>query len=141
MTRKPTIEAGMTAQDLFNASYWGVVEQGQPCLGRHGSCEYEQTRGGAVLMCSIGHCLTQPQRDDFMASMFKGLVAFDDHDPRLPPQIGGNFYLSCDLQSAHDQAADDHRNDGGMAGLDVFVKSFGANMARVAAKYGLEVPK
>jgi len=131
VSKKPEITDNMTAQDVFNAAYWGIIEQGAQGYAANG-CTYI-SRSGA-LRCGIGHALTEDQARTFVANDVLGLAAYAycvDKYGFIPPQIADNMQLCVDIQDAHDGPNDD----------DAFISVFTAGMRRVALKHGMTMPK
>jgi hypothetical protein len=131
VSKKPEITDTMTAQDVFNAAYWGITEQGVQGYASNG-CTYISPSG--KLRCGIGHALTELQARTFVANDFLGLHLYT-HDAEMrdfiPPQIAGNMPLCVDIQDAHDGPNDDAS----------FMYIFNEGMRRVALKHGLTVPE
>jgi len=131
VSKKPEITDTMTAQDVFNAAYWGITEQG--IQGYDGSgCTY--ISGSGKLRCGIGHALTEDQARTFVVNDVLGLHLYtDDAEMRdfIPPQIAGNMQLCVDIQDAHDGPNDNA----------AFISLFTEGMRRVATKHGMTVPE
>jgi len=138
MTRKPQITPDMTVQDLFNASYWGVVEQGKGCTTATGDCIYERrSDDGTVTQCGIGHCLTQDQTDIFMRMKFDGIDCISSRAPDyLPTQIAAHLQFAIELQHMHDRSTREATITNGGS----FISTFKMNMGCLADKHGLTVP-
>lgn len=129
----------MNKQDIFNAAYNGVIEQGGPAL-KGVNCAYRTPCG--TKYCGMGHVMKLEMPEDhplWYSSIDAGdlLIELDIEDKFLK-DIRADVHLRelCeDIQMAHDNAA--------LSGDDIdnFIENFVNEMLREARLHNLEVPQ
>ena len=120
----------MTPQEIFTAAYTAVLEQGAPATKPGGLCAYHVPVTGN--RCAVGLLLSEDQAKAWAKRGVGGLARISLHalpSDLVPEGFFGNEQLLIEIQNAHDEAS-----------LGIFVKEFRVLMARVAKKFGLEVP-
>lgn len=136
-----------TAQEVFNASYNGVLKQGTYCgipkktYNSFGTeefvdCRYELKDGeGSTLHCAVG-LLMNPIELEYFGD-FQGDIEdlVGEYGRDLRPVFKMHSALLGEIQSAHDSAA-----GRSLRGEADFIEEFKNEMRRVADRYELEVP-
>jgi len=130
MTRKPKITNDMTAQDMFNAAYWGVVEQGVQSYAIDTGCVYQGFNDAKPVKCAIGHCMTGEESAKAMETDLGGIL-YDDME-YFPQRVQDHFDLCEQMQNKHDEPA--------ASGID-FITRYKVDMARIANRFGLDAPQ
>lgn len=113
----------LTAQEVFDTAYLGVMRQGRRSIGPKGGCKY---RGEGGLKCAVGWLLTDEEAagvegDSAFCLMTKG---------RLPDRLVPHVSLLEYLQEAHDSSLNGD-------GIDYFAR----RAPEIAAEGGLTVPE
>lgn len=126
----------ITAQEIFDKAYNGILDQGAPGILAEGlGCVYEHPTSGR--RCGIGHVLSDREINHINSN---GLgqqsianipsVLLEDH----PELVEGCGDLATEIQDAHDGAAETSTTD------EMFINTFKYRMQKLADGFGLKVP-
>ena len=83
----------LTAQQVFDTAYLGVMRQGALSKGDRASCYYRHPT--LPLKCAVGHLI-----DDTLADAWEGLTV--GYNMNLPHALSPHRDLLMNLQEAHD---------------------------------------
>lgn len=118
----------MTAQELFNQAYLGVLAQDGPSrLPSSSMCAY---RGPEGRKCALGLIITDEEYSPAMEGW--GAYRLDDRG-LLPERLRPHLPLLARMQDAHDSYSD-HTDD-------QFRQDFQQEMKEIADDFQLEVPE
>lgn len=126
----------MTPQEIFNKAFTGVVKQNGPSV-RPGTSLKNSTvcayRGENGFACGVGHLVDdETAREWDMIGSISDV--FRDLEDDLPPWVIDNIMLLEEIQTAHDRAYEETRND------DDFIPTFVSWMRAIATRQHLTVP-
>jgi len=130
----------LTAQEILNKAYKGVMDQGGPSLSGNGlGCKYRSESGRA---CGVGHLVKdEDYSEEFDSSRFGTSIRALVRDDVITGALLANgidarahIELLEQIQIAHDNAARLSWTD------KEFLGDFTARMEQVAQAFGLEAP-
>lgn len=120
----------LSEQEVFDAACAAVLADGRP--GMAGAmCSYQTSTGAR---CAVGWLLSDDELADIIEAGERGSdVLHLNRRGLLPARLSGALRVLCQLQRAHDGAADSHANAEG----EGFVAGFKRRAYRMAEDYGL----